>query len=108
MVDDIGGGPAERGRRVVAKGQYAGILDLVRQEVFEPELVRPGMCPGCDGVAAEAVHSDYAGARSARSALGSTVAKLCQGRRHVQMTLSGGSYLLECARSGRFPRWMHD
>lgn len=39
VVDDIGGGLAERGRCIVAEGENAGILDSVRQEVFEPECV---------------------------------------------------------------------
>lgn len=101
MIDDVGGGPAERGRRVVSKGEYAGILDFVRQEVFEPELVRPGMCPGFDGVAAQAVHSYYARARSARSAPRSTTGTLGQGRRHMQMTLTVCGVMLTRA----YMRW---
>lgn len=86
MIYDVGSGLAERGRSVVAVGKDADILDFVRQEVFEPERVRLGMCPGLDGVAAQAVHGDYTSARSARSALRSTVAMLP--RRHVQTVLS--------------------
>jgi hypothetical protein len=78
MIDDIGCRPAERGRRVVAKGEYAGVLNLLRQQVLEPELVRLGVCPGFEGVTAQAVHSDYTGTRSARLALRSTVATLCR------------------------------
>lgn len=78
MIDDIGYRPAERGRRIVTKDEYAGILNFVRQQVLEPELVRLWVCPGFDGVAAQAVHGDYTGTRSARLALRSTVATLCR------------------------------
>lgn len=101
MIDDIGCRPAERGRRIVAEGEYAGVLNLVRQQVLEPELVRLGMCPGFDGVAAQAVHSYYAGARSARSAPRSTNGPLGQGRRHVQMTLAVCGVMLTRA----YKRW---
>jgi hypothetical protein len=73
----------------------------VRQQVLQPELVRLGVCPGFDGVAAQAVHGDYAGARSARSALRSTAATLFQGRRHVQMTLAVCGVMLTRA----YMRW---
>ncbi len=77
MIDDIGGGLAERSSGVVAESKDAGILDFVRQEVFEPERLRIGMCPGLDGVAAQAMHGDYTEVESTRSVLRSTVAMLC-------------------------------
>lgn len=77
VVDDIGGGLAESSRGIVAEGEDAGILDLMRQEVFEPECIRIGVCPGCNGIAAQAVHGDYAEGRSAALALKLTIMTLC-------------------------------
>jgi hypothetical protein len=77
VVDDIGGGLAEGSRGIVAEGEDAGILDFVRQEVFEPECIRLGVCPGLNGIAAQAVHGDYAEGRSAALALKLTITTLC-------------------------------
>jgi hypothetical protein len=41
--------------RIVAEGHDARIGDLLGKEVFQPELLRLRVCPGGDGVAAEAV-----------------------------------------------------
>lgn len=77
MVDDIGGGSAEGSRGIVAEGEDTGILDFVRQEVFEPECIRLGVCPGVDGIAGQAVHGDYAEGESATLALKLTITTLC-------------------------------
>jgi hypothetical protein len=76
VVDDIGGGLAEGSRGIVAEGKDAGILDLVRQEVFEPECIRLRVCPGVDGIAAQAVHGDYADGVSATLAPKLTITTL--------------------------------
>lgn len=77
MVDDIGGGLAEGSRSIVAEGEDAGILNFVRQEVFEPKCIRLGVGPGFNSIAAQAVHGDYAEGRSAALALKLTITTLC-------------------------------
>ena len=54
--------------RVVAEGHDAGFGDLLRQKIFQPELLRLRVCPGDDGIAAEAVdgHNTKGRQRSAK------------------------------------------
>jgi hypothetical protein len=45
----------ERGVGIVAKGHDAGIRDLEREEIFQPERLRFRVGPGVGRVAAESV-----------------------------------------------------
>lgn len=67
VVVDTGSGRPERSRSIVVECEDAGVVDLERQEVFQPECLRLGMCPGLDGVPAEAVYGNYAGVESTGS-----------------------------------------
>jgi hypothetical protein len=49
----------------------------VRQEIFKPECIRLGVCPGLDGIAAQAVHGDDAEGGSETLAVKLTITTLC-------------------------------
>jgi hypothetical protein len=55
VVDHLRRRLREGGHGVVAKGQDAGIGDLLREEIFQPECVGPGV--GLDGVTSGAMDS---------------------------------------------------
>lgn len=55
MIDNVGGRLSKRRFGVVSEGHDAGIGDLLGKEVFQPELLRLGVCPGREGIAAETV-----------------------------------------------------
>jgi hypothetical protein len=57
MIDDLRRRLSKRSVGIVAKGHDARIGDLVGEEVFQQERLRLRVCPGGEGVTAEAVDS---------------------------------------------------
>ena len=55
MVDHLRRRPSKGQGGIVAEGHDAGIGNLLREEVFQPKRLRFGVCPGGEGIAAEAV-----------------------------------------------------
>lgn len=56
MIYDFCGRLSKGDVGIVAKGHDPGIRDLLREEISQPALLRLGVCPGVDGIAAEAMH----------------------------------------------------
>lgn len=56
MINHLRCGLSECGVSVVAKGHDAGIRDMQRQVIFQPECLRFRVCPGRNRVATESVH----------------------------------------------------
>lgn len=53
---------------IIAESHDTGVRDLLREEIFQPKGLRLRMCPGVDGIAAEAVdgHNTEGRLRSAK------------------------------------------
>jgi hypothetical protein len=56
MINDLRRRLSKRGVGIVAEGHDASIGDLLGEEISQPERLRFGVCPGGEGVAAEAMH----------------------------------------------------
>lgn len=56
MVHDLRGRLSKGGIGIVAEGHDASIGDLLREEVFQPERLGFGVCPGSKGIAAETMN----------------------------------------------------
>src|ERR1700761_1666282 len=55
MINDLRRRLSKRHVGIVAEGHDAGIGDLLGEEISQPELLRFRVCPGAEGIAAEAM-----------------------------------------------------
>jgi hypothetical protein len=69
MISNLRTRLSKHGVGVVAEGHKASIGNLLREEIFQPELLRLWMYPGGEGVATEAMdsHNTKVGLRLAKA-----------------------------------------